>query len=809
MKRLLRWFIYVVLFLVFLIAVAYTTGQIYKPRLLAKLNEQLNQNIHGDIEIGDLDFTFFEQFPAISITLSDVYLRGPQYKVYKHDFFSAEKIYVHARLGRLLVGQINLKSISIKQANITIFRTKDGYTNLDVFKTGKPKQKKKEGEGGGLEFVLGELRLVNTKVQYSDSVKGKGYGATFADVITRVTPTDSSRQISLAGNMIFDGLLLNPAKGSYLQEKQTLAHLNLEFMPARKVLNVMPSSLQFEKSLVNLNGVFNLGPASRFQLDVQSGNLDYTEGLTIVTQALAAKLNKFNFSKPLVFHLKLDGSLSGGEPKIDIGFSTRDNDLNLGKINMNSLTMEGTFMNHIDSTRENGDPNSRLQLNPFSAVISGISTTGTISLIDLKNPHAVINTKGKLNLTDLNSHSDPDKLLFTSGTFTSEIQFDGLLSEYLNDTTSTFTGKLKGNAHIKDGALQMKTLDKRIGKANVDISFTQDRMDLSGVAFDLNGNYVDLHGDITGFVPFFFQPKQKGRVTLVVNSSRLDLEKLVKKKRNETKKPKGEGKKKISHLIEVLYSKVEFDIDVKVKEMVNGPMVANDVHARFVMEKGHFEAKPMEFKLAGGTVSMNLRMEDLDKPISGFSVSSKIQKADISRLMKSFKNFNQKSIGAENLSGTISMDARLAGKVDDQFNLLMPAISGKIELKIRNGNLKDCEPLMKMSNFLMKKRDFSDVKFAEINSRFTLSGSNMNISRMEIQSSILTLFIEGTYSLGKDTDLSIQVPLSNLKKRDKNYKPQNVGPDAKVGASVFLRARPNKEGQISLAYDPLKKMRKK
>ena len=63
--------------------------------------------------------------------------------------------------------------------------------------------------------------------------------------------------------------------------------------------------------------------------------------------------------------------------------------------------------------------------------------------------------------------------------------------------------------------------------------------------------------------------------------------------------------------------------------------------------------------------------------------------------------------------------------------------------------------------------------------------------------------------MADSTDLSIQVPLSNLKKRDKDYKPENVGVDSKVGPSVFIRATNNKEGKLKISYDQFKKMRKK
>jgi hypothetical protein len=76
---------------------------------------------------------------------------------------------------------------------------------------------------------------------------------------------------------------------------------------------------------------------------------------------------------------------------------------------------------------------------------------------------------------------------------------------------------------------------------------------------------------------------------------------------------------------------------------------------------------------------------------------------------------------------------------------------------------------------------------------------------MEVESSVLRLFVEGRYSLKDSMNLEVQIPLSNLKRRDKHYKPENVGIDARVGPSVFLHVYRDPEGKTVIAYDPFKK----
>jgi hypothetical protein len=135
---------------------------------------------------------------------------------------------------------------------------------------------------------------------------------------------------------------------------------------------------------------------------------------------------------------------------------------------------------------------------------------------------------------------------------------------------------------------------------------------------------------------------------------------------------------------------------------------------------------------------------------------------------------------------------------------MLPTFRGDMNWVVRNGRLINVEAIHNMSNFLFRRRDFDDVKFAQINGKCKLTHRYMDIERMEIQSTVLSIFLEGRYSLDNDTNLSVQVPLSNLKKRDKDFVPKNVGTDAKVGPSVFLLAKTDEKGKTDISYNGLR-----
>ena len=207
MSRLLRWFFYLLGFFMLLIAIGYAAAQYYKPKILETLNRELKNSINGDFQIGQLDFTIFEQFPNFSIAISDIYLRGPKYDQFHRDFFKADKIYVHVKLLHLLGGAVDLKSIAIKNGSIFIFRTAGDYTNMEVFK--KSNSKAPEATDNSLSLGLEKILFENTRVFYVDSLKRKLFDVKFVNAAIDIVQSDSSRRFLLDGKLWFGGLIFN------------------------------------------------------------------------------------------------------------------------------------------------------------------------------------------------------------------------------------------------------------------------------------------------------------------------------------------------------------------------------------------------------------------------------------------------------------------------------------------------------------------------------------------------------------------------------------------------------------------------
>jgi hypothetical protein len=145
----------------------------------------------------------------------------------------------------------------------------------------------------------------------------------------------------------------------------------------------------------------------------------------------------------------------------------------------------------------------------------------------------------------------------------------------------------------------------------------------------------------------------------------------------------------------------------------------------------------------------------------------------------------------------------------DKARVVPNSLKGKIDFSIADGQLVDFEPMEKILETVLKKRDFSEVRFGTLQTSLDIDSSTMMLHRMEIRSTAFTLYAEGTYDVKKGADMSLQVPVSNLKMRAGDIPPESRGNDSKAGLRVHLRAKTGEDGKLKISWDPFRRALKK
>ena len=792
-----------------------------QEKLFRKVQGIVNENLNGNLEIEDFKFRPFSGGFGLNFTLANVKLTDSLYKAHHTPFLDVELLHAALDLNGLYKGDIIIKNLVLQNGSLRMFVRKDGYSNLSIFKSDSPKKDKdkKSGDKDGLIKKLGNLRFINFAVSFADSVTGKGYGALFHDASNHVVLTDSTTNANFSGSVFFNGLIFKPEKGGFLINQETNLDINLAYDEDKKILKINPSILEsstYDK--IGIKGEFNFSDTIKlFKLYFNAKQIAVDNALPLLNKRVRGQLDSIGIHANVDTEVKVVGQLSpkspGILPRVDVHFKTAPFQYTLPVGVLRKVKASGTYTNQGDTLQLPGIPNARLTASNVSGLFETIPFKVGLVVNNFINPTAVLNGSINADSTNLDQLLDPLRYRFKNGKARIDFHFDGNLKNFYDAKTDKFNGKLSGKASMKDISMDYLPRQVHLKKINGDIIFDEKAVVLPDLRFSDGQNLLYVNGRVMDLIPYLFgSPKPlRAAVNINIPSWQLNwLETLLAPRAQVTKKRK--KNRRLSDLLDNAIDNVEIIAKLNSDQMKYQKFSATKVKGEFTVKNNSVNVEYFLMNaFRGGRMRFSGTMDNSGvNQLPHLVVKGQITNADVQAVFGSFNNFGQKTITDKNLKGRLSTDFSFESRLNNAVKIVPSSMKGTLSINLTNGYINNFEPFLKMKKLVFKRRNFESVQFATIKNNFRLVGEEIEIDPMEIESNVITLFIDGIYSFGKKTDINIEIPLSNLKKRDSTYVLDPNNPEKREGSKIFLRAiDENGEVNIKLAFRKKKKDKEK
>jgi AsmA-like C-terminal region len=258
-----------------------------------------------------------------------------------------------------------------------------------------------------------------------------------------------------------------------------------------------------------------------------------------------------------------------------------------------------------------------------------------------------------------------------------------------------------------------------------------------------------------------------------------------------------------------LLSACKLNMTMDVKEMHYKTFAASALTGSVKMIDNTWFMNNVSFKHADGTVALTGTMKEISSVRNDVAIKAALENVNINKIFVAFGNFSQTAVTDKNIRGVLNADVLLNFQMNNKAVISQRSLSGTTQLSITDGELKGFQPLGKLSRLIFRKRDFTEIKFSELTNEFTVTGNQIHFDRMKINSSVMEMYVEGDYFLDGKADMDIQVPLSNLQKRDWEEISENVTDEGEKGMNIYIKAETDEKGELHFRYNPLKKIRDK
>ncbi len=807
-KKILRIAVKVFAGLIALVLILFAVIQIYvnthKASLLKLVNTKLSEAIAGDISVKDIDVNVWRHFPNVDIRVQNIDLKD---SVYGKSLLKIKYASTKINAFKLLGGEVDIHNIYLEEGVIFLFSDKNGYSNNYIFKKNKTKQP------GAHPAIIDEVELKNITFVSQHAIKNKWFGIKANYLHASLDYNDSITVIQLEENVLVKGLGFNLEKGYFLKDKTVKGDWKITFNNNSKQLSFDETPVDIGASHFKLKGDFFLTDtlSAHFKLIAKSDAINYKEAASLVTPNVQSKINLVSLTRPLAITMNLEGPMAFRTiPVVDVQWVVKNNELVTPAITLDSCSFTGRFTNERNKAYPRTDDNSEIQLSKLSATWGGISLIANTNTIvtNLVHPVLQFDFSSKTTLPALDEKLKLATLHFKSGNALLNVQYNGPLG-----IDPSMMQYLSGNLVIKDAEVNYTPRNLTFDNCNGEILFSQTNLLARGLQCDLNTNHfkVEVAGNNLNLLA---QTQLPGEATLLCSVFTPDLnlndfrslftarsKAVVRKKAAD--KGSAQGLVRLDDALE----NGTMDMSLKANAVHLNRFTARNVEGEMSFTNDDINVNNLSLQHADGTLKMQANVHQVNSSYHEASTKVSLSNINVQKLFYAFNNFGLTGLTSNNLTGILNMNSNLRLGLDNKGNVIPKTMQGNLYFSIKKGALKHFEALKNIQKFALKDRDLSNVEFAELKDSLELKKDEIYIHRMEIESSAITAFVEGIYSFGNNTNISIQVPLSNFKKRDDDYEVKNKGANRKAGASVYLRAKSDGKGGVKFGLDLFKKLR--
>lgn len=733
-----------------------------KEKVLKMITAELSKNLNGTLTIGKLDPTFFRDFPGVSVSLKDVVIKDKQWAVHHHTLLNAKNFDVSVNAAALLHGNTEINKIAISDAAIDLFTDSNGYSNTAVFKS-KPQDSVKAEKNTSPSTQIKRFGLSNVRFTFDNRKASKLFKFEVQDVDGRMQWPSTGWHAYISLKTMVKSFSFNTRKGSFMKDKLLNGDFDIAYNEPSKLIFVSPKVLNIGGEAFTIGGKFDLGkPNVDFALDIINDKILWTNAANLLAPNITKSLKMFNIDDPIAVTSKIAGTFGGGgDPSILVTARISDNIVTMPGVKIENCSFSGVFSNNYINGRGLNDDNSVIKLYHFNGTYKKVPfIIDTAFINNLNTPVATGIFKSRFDIAKLNGAIGDDDLRFTKGYADLKLAYKADLVNYRISKP-----QLAGTINIKDANVSYVPRNLNFKNSAITIKFAGNDLLLNNIRMQSGQSIVYMNGRVNNFLNLYYTAPQKIVLKWQVHSPQLHLAEFLGflNSSQPVEKVKTKGKKtNINDALSIAFQKGKAEIQLKVDKVYYKSFLATDATAKFLMADNSIKVNNLSVKHAGGSLKLNGNFVQNGK-VNDFIIDTKIDNVNTSSFFLAFNNFGMNSFTSKNLSGFLSAQAHLIGKINGTGDIVPGSLKGLTTVDLKEGALLNFKPITSVGKFAFPFRDLKNIRFQTLNMKFDIDGDKINISPMQINSSAINMNIAGVYSLSKGTNIALDIPLRNPK----------------------------------------------
>ena len=772
----------------------------HKKELLREITEKLSERVQGRFTIRDMEPSFWRSFPNVSVSLKDVTLRDSMWETHHHSLLDVKDLYVKVNTLGLLSRRVEIKKITAAHGSAFVFSDGAGYSNTYLLARRDTTKKNRTTllENFGLEDI--DFNFINEQ-------KNKNFHIKIASLDGRTTQSLGVQHYKVKASAHVYSMAFSTIRGSYLRDQDLRIDGDFDYQIPGKRFVINEQKLGIGKEKVIMSGLFLFDRIpSEFELHMRSDGLPFAAARSWMSPNISKLMVNFDFSKDLTVAVDIKGQMQYKSiPLIKVVWKIKDSKLSTPAGAIDAMTADGQYYNEVVPGRGHGDDNSEIRFTSLSGSWQNLPfKSDTLAVRNLLVPYVSAHVTSSFPLSSLNGVLGTETFSFEKGNAAADIHYVGGIV-----STDTTGYSLDGFVQLSDASMTYLPRELPFHDVKAKVVFQGDNLFLRDVALHTKTSSISMEGDALHFLRLYFSDPGKILVSWRATSPQINLNEFMSfaGKRQKVKAPKGNAGavSRIGDQLDNVLDASSIALDARVDRLILKNFIATGVVAKATLAQTGITVEKVALQNAGGSmeISGTIRQSQSQNP---FSINAVLQNVDMSSVLRSFDNFDQDAISADNIRGKLSATAVLSGGMSDAGAIVKNSLQGNLKLSLRNGELNNYAPFAKISRYVFKHRNLDHLTFDDLEAEFKINGSNITIMPMTVETSAIAMQMAGNYSLsGNGTNIALTIPLRNTgQDKAKTIFGKMMRASGK-GVVVHLRAQDGGSSGVKIGWDPLHK----
>ncbi|HEX2845049.1 MAG TPA: AsmA-like C-terminal region-containing protein [Chitinophagaceae bacterium] len=257
-----------------LLLILFLLPYILPDTITTKVKQLVNRSINGEVNFSKARLSFFNHFPALTMSLHDFSLKGSA-PYQKDTLLAANEVAFGINILALIKGDIEVDQFFITKGKINVLVNEKGEANYNVYQSAPSSGSSSSGEDTTTALKIKRIVIEKTDLLYDDLssamlIRAKGLNYTGRGDLSKAV-------FDLTSHLTVDSFDLYYDKYPYVMQKKLNADLLTSINTNSLALRFPKNRLHINKLPMDFNGSFDFlsnGYDMNFQLSSADADLD-------------------------------------------------------------------------------------------------------------------------------------------------------------------------------------------------------------------------------------------------------------------------------------------------------------------------------------------------------------------------------------------------------------------------------------------------------------------------------------------------------------------------------------------------------